>query len=136
MGYEKPLPDITEPVMAPFWTAACQHRLVVQRCQSCLAYRWPPRPSCPECLDNGGDWIAVATKGTIWSYVVYHRAFHPGFEGDIPYAVAVVELEIGVRIEGAVVDPPGEVAVGLPVIAVFDDVTADVSLVKWRIDRD
>jgi uncharacterized OB-fold protein len=133
MSYTKPLPDIAEPVMAPFWSAARQHRLSIQRCPSCHAYRWPPLPSCPECLDVSSQWIDIPAEGVIWSYVVYHRAFHPGFEDDIPYVVGVIELESGVRIEGAIVDRPGDVEVGKRVIALFDDVTPEVTLLKWQL---
>jgi uncharacterized protein len=133
MSYSKPLPDLTEPTMAPFWMAAREHRLVMQRCDACSSYRWPPAPICPDCLEPGGTWTDVEPRGTIWSYVVYHRAFHPSFKGDLPYVVGEIELEIGVRLDGAVVDEPGDVAVALPVVAVFDDVTPEVTLVKWRV---
>ena len=92
-------------------------------------------PSCPECLDASSEWVDVPAEGLIWSYVVYHRAFHPGFERDIPYVVGVIELESGVRIEGAIVDAAGNVEVGKPVVALFDDVTPEVTLLKWQLAR-
>jgi uncharacterized OB-fold protein len=133
--YGKPLPDIAEPTMAPYWSAAFQHRFVVQQCTACSSYRWPPLPQCPECLEPTCEWIDAPLHGSIWSYVVYHRAFHPGFENDVPYAVAIVELDIGIRVEGALVDAPDKVAVGLPVVAVFDDVTPEITLIKWTLQR-
>lgn len=133
-AYAKPLPDTTDPVMAPFWTAARQHRLCVQQCPSCSSHRWPPLPRCPECLEPGGDWVEVPARGVVWSFVVYHRAFHPSFAGDIPYAVALVELETGNRLEGRILDAPEGVSIGTPVIASFDDVTDDVTIVNWRIE--
>ncbi|HWE68152.1 MAG TPA: OB-fold domain-containing protein [Acidimicrobiales bacterium] len=119
--------------MAPYWAAAHDHRLVVQRCTACGSFRWPPLPSCPECLASTAEWLDSSLTGVIWSYVVYRRAFHPGFRDDLPYVVAIVELESGLRVEGAVLGPPDAVAIGLLVEAVFDDVTPDVTLVKWQL---
>ena len=79
--------------------------------------------------------MAIADRGQVWSYVVYHRAFHPGFADDIPYAVAVVELEHGVRFEGQVVGAPESVTIGAPAIACYDDVTEEVTLIKWKIEH-
>ena len=62
-----------------------------------------------------------------------HRALHPGFAEELPYAAVVVELEEGVRIVSHVLDlPVDELRVGLPVEVVFDDVTPEVTLPKFR----
>ncbi len=54
----------------------------------------------------------MSAEGTIWSYVVYHRAFHPGFAAELPYVVAIVENADGVRYTGRVVGRREDVAVG------------------------
>jgi uncharacterized OB-fold protein len=62
-----------------------------------------------------------------------HRALHPGFAPDVPYATVVIELAEGVRIVSHVLDlAPEQLRVGLPVAVVFDDVTPKVTLPKFR----
>ena len=43
------------------------------------------------------EWLAVSGRARLHSYVISHRPA-PGFEGDAPYAIAVVELEEGPRL--------------------------------------
>lgn len=132
--YTKPLPDVEDPDWAPFWAATREGRLTAQRCTACGTLRFPPLPICDTCLEEGSRWEAVSHTGRIWSYVVYHRAFHPGFADEVPYVVAIVENEDGLRFTGTVVGDREQVVVGAPVSAVFDAVTPEVTLVKWVVD--
>ena len=45
----KPVPEVTA-ALAPFFAAAREGRLVVQRCAGCAALRFPPREICSACL--------------------------------------------------------------------------------------
>src|SRR6202012_3573533 len=78
--YTKPLPDLDDPLTAPFWTAARDGRLVAQRCANCGYLRWPPGPVCNECLTPGGEWAELSPHGTLYSYAEYHRALDPAFK--------------------------------------------------------
>lgn len=133
MAYAKPIPDLDDPDMRPFWQATLRHRLTAQRCGHCGTLRFPALPICDTCLDERVEWVDVSTSGTIWSYVVYHRAFHPGFEPDVPYVVAVVENDDGLRFTGTVVGPRDRIEVGSRVTAVFEDATEDFTMVKWTL---
>lgn len=132
-AYPKPLPPVDDPVGAPFWESARQHMLCFQRCPICAALRWPPAPLCPECLASGGDWEQVETTGTVWSFAVYDRPYRPEFADDIPYTVALVDLDAGPTLITNIVDVPDAIAVGARVEAVFDDVTSEVTLVRFRL---
>ena len=128
----KPLPEIT-PAMAPFWDAARRHELVVQRCRGCGAHRFPARDICSRCLGREADWVPVSGRGSVFSFAIMHQVYHPGFADAVPYAVVVVELEEGARLISNVVGcPVGEVAIGLPVEVVFEDVTGEVTLPVFR----
>ena len=127
------LPDMADPVAAPFWQGLRQRRILVQRCGACGALRYPPLAGCPECLGRAAEWIEVGPAGSVWSYAVYHRALQPAFADEIPYTVAVVELDDGPRITARMVRGSGPVVVGARVAAQFEDVTADVTQLKWRI---
>ena len=131
----KPLPKVS-PEMAPFFEAARRHELVVQRCRGCRALRFPARDRCSRCLSREAEWIRVSGRGTVFSYAVMHQLYHPGFAAEVPYAVVVVELEEGVRILSNLVDcPASEVTVGLPVEAVFEEVSPEITLPKFRPSR-
>ncbi len=130
--YLKPIPSPSED-SKPFWAGAKRHELCLQRCQSCGAFRFPPAPLCPECTALGGEWTKVSGKGKVYSFVVFHRAFHKAFEKDLPYAVAVIELAEGPRLLSNIVGiPPDQVRCDMPVELVFEDITADVSLPKFK----
>ena len=128
------LPDIEDPRAAPYWAAARERRLVLQRCDGCGSLRWPPRDTCPECLEPGGAWTEIGTGGTIWSFVVYHQAFHASFAAAAPYNVALVELDAGPTVVTNVEAPIEQLEIGKRVHAVFHDVTDHVTLVRFALD--
>ncbi len=127
-----PLPDLSDPVTAPFWAAAREHRLTAPRCTHCGYLLWPPEIVCPECYSESFEWEAIPTTGVLWSYATYYRALDPAFADKIPYVVGLVEVQPGVKIYGIVLDAPESIAIGMSMRAVFDDVTDDVTLVRWR----
>jgi uncharacterized OB-fold protein len=131
MTYNGPLPDVTDPLTAPFWQAARAHRLEVQRCRRGLALRWQPAAICPECLTPGGDWTPLSGHGEIYSFAVYHRAMHPDFTDLVPYTVALVTLDEGVEMHG-LLRTTGAVKIGERVCVDFVDIDDAVSLVMWK----
>jgi uncharacterized OB-fold protein len=117
--------------MAPVWEAARRRELVVQRCSGCGALRFPARELCSACLSRAVSWTGVTGRGVVFSFAVMHQAYHPGFE--VPYAVVVVELDEGVRLLTNLLGVrPGDIAIGMPVEVVFEDVTGEVTLPKFR----
>jgi uncharacterized OB-fold protein len=128
----KPLPQVS-PEMAPFFEAAHRHQLVVQRCAGCGALRFPARSICSTCLSRESTWVPVSGRGTVFSFAIMHQAVHPGFAAEAPYAVVVVELDEGPRLLSNLVDcPTADVRVGMPVEVVFDALTPEVTLPKFR----
>ena len=134
----KPLPQVG-PDMVPFFEAARRHELVVQQCTGCRTLRFPARPICSRCLSRASAWVPVSGRGTVFSFAVMHQAVHPGFAAEVPYAIVVVELEEGVRLLSNLVDcAVAAIRIGLPVEVVYDDVTPEVTLPKFRpvpVDR-
>lgn len=131
--YTKPLPDLDDPLTAPFWTASHDNRLVAQKCDGCGYLRWPPGPVCNECLKPGGEWTEVPPKGTLYSYAEYHRALDPAFKADIPYTVGLIELDDGMRMYGLMRAPLLTDDIGKAVRGVFDPVTDEVTFVRWEL---
>jgi hypothetical protein len=127
----KPLPR-PAPESVPFWEAAKNHRLELPRCNACGQFWFPPSQSCPHCLAADFAWTPVSGRGTVFSFVVFHRVYHPAYEGDVPYVVALIALEEGPRMLSNVVGiPPDQVRCDMPVKVVFDDVTEGVALPKF-----
>ena len=128
----RPIPEVS-PALAPYFAAARAGRLVVQRCTGCGALRFPPRELCSACLATEAAWQEVSGRGEIFSYYVMHQIYHPGFAAEVPYAVVVVKLEEGPKLTSNVVDCPlDEITIGMPVEVVFEELSPEVTLPKFR----
>ena len=131
-SYRKPLPRIDEESRG-FWEALARHELYFQRCRDCGTKRLYPRALCPSCLSSATEWVRASGRGAIYSFTVTHQNQAPGFREELPYVLAIVELEEGVRLMTNVVGcAPETVRIGMPVAVVFDDVTPEVTLPKFR----
>jgi len=107
-----PVPDA---VSLPFWEGIAEGVLRVQRCGACGRHVFYPRAVCPFCAASELDWVDASGRGRIHSYTVVHRA-PPEYREEVPYVVALVELDEGVRMMTRLVDvEPAEVRVDLPV---------------------
>ena len=85
------------------------------------------------CLGADLGWTPVSGRGRVYSYTIVHQAVNAAFQPDAPYAYAVIQLDEGPRLVSNVVDCPAEdVTVDMPVTATFDDVTPEVTLVKFK----
>jgi uncharacterized OB-fold protein len=132
-GKPTTLAPAADPLTAPFWDAARRGRLVIQRCATCGELRWPPLVGCPECRGRDATWDEVSPRGTIWSFVVYHRAFAAELKDEIPYTVVMVELDEGPYLLGRFEDPGRPPVIGDRVTAVFTE-TDGVPAVRWRAE--
>ena len=122
------IPGMTD-LTRPYWDAAREGRLVVQECRECGRLTHPPLPACPDCHSTELGWREVSGAGAVYTYTVVRHPTHFAFAGQIPYVIALVELAEGPRlITGITGCPPDEVRVGMPVRAVFREVTEGVTL--------
>ena len=129
------LPPLEGPA-APFWAAARDHKLVVQRCGGCRAWRHPPGPVCWRCRSPNAAFEPVSGRGEILSYTIVHQELLPELAGVGPYNVIVVALADApdVHIVSNLVGAAREqLAVGAPVEVVFEDVDADITLPRFRL---
>lgn len=116
---EIPLPR-PSPESAPFWEACRAGELRLQRCAGCGHFWFPPSILCPRCWSREWRWEATSGRGTVHSFVVFQRAYHPAFRDAIPYVVSVVELAEGPRFLTRLVDvTPDSVRTGMPVEVAF-----------------
>jgi uncharacterized protein len=77
-------------------------------------------PSCPYCGTAGGVDVVVPGTGTIYSWVGVERPMTPAFAGEVPYAIATVDLDGGGRVFARVA-PTEDVTIGARVVPSFVD---------------
>lgn len=134
-AYLKPVPTIDDS-NRPHWEGAREGKLRIQRCTSCGAFRYPPARICAECRNEGSEWVTASGKGRIWSWCVFHRPYFKGFDKEMPYAVVMVELDEGPRLYSNMVGiSKDDLRIGMPVRAVFEPATPELTLVKFEEDK-
>jgi len=117
----------------PYWEGLALGELRIQRCNSCSKAVFYPRAICPHCFSDQLSWIVASGKGTIYSYTVAHQAFG-SFAADVPFVVALIELEEGARMMSRLLDAPRErVTVGAAVTVTFEKVEEDLTLPYFRL---
>ena len=110
-------PFLEELEAKPFWANLREHRLTAQRCKACSKFfTFPPQASCPHCLSPDYEWVGVLGTGKVYSFVNYHRAWHPAYQDKTPYNVSLIDLDEGPRLISNVIGcQPGEVKIGMSV---------------------
>ena len=130
--YKKPLPVPNLDSQA-FWEGCKKHELLIPRCQNCGNYHFYPRFFCPKCLSNKLEWIKSSGKGKIYTFTIIERAGMEAFKEEVPYVLAIVELEEGVRMMSNIVKCGlDEIEIGMSLEVVFDDVTNEITLPKFK----
>jgi uncharacterized OB-fold protein len=133
--YSKPLPRIDEE-SRPWWEALQRHELYIQKCRACGELRYYPRALCTECLSPNVEWLKCSGRAKVYTFTTTYQNQTPGFRESLPYIMAYVELEEGVKMLTNLVDcTPEQVRIDMPVEVVYEDVTPEVTLAKFRPAR-
>jgi len=128
----KPVPVPTEDT-AYFWERCRARELVLQRCVACGRVQFYPRALCTGCLSDRLEWIPASGRGEVHSFTTVFRAPTQAFQDQAPYVVAVIELKEGVRLISQVVGcAPDQLAIGMPVEVVFEEVSDAITLPKFQ----
>jgi hypothetical protein len=132
-GYGKPVP-VADADSAPFWDGCARGELLLQRCADCGAIRFPAAGACPHCRATGAEWITASGRARVYSWIVVtHPVPREIYAADVPYVVALVELEEGVRMATNIVGcDAGEVRADMEVEVTFDEVAPGVVLPRFR----
>jgi uncharacterized OB-fold protein len=130
--YAKPLPRPNR-LSQPFWDGAKRHELLLQKCSACGHVWFPPSLHCSKCLSTEYTWSKASGRGKVWSWIVMWQRYFSAFDAEIPYNVAYVELNEGPKLMTNVVGCDNDaIYCDMPVEVVFEDVTAEISLPKFR----
>lgn len=128
METRKPIPVI-QPWTKEFWKATKQGKLLVQHCNDCDANIFFPKKACPECWSENLTWIESSGKAKVYTFTTMLDMVEPKFMGDLPYVIAMVDLEEGIRMTTRIVNcKPDDVNIGMNVEVVFEEVSPECSL--------
>jgi len=115
-----------------FFEAAARGELLYQHCPSCGHRQFYPRLLCTAC---GGEpaWAVASGRGAVHTFTIVRQNGQAPFKDELPYAVAMVELEEGVRMMGNVTDCPVEsVRIGMRVKAYAVECGDGMAVPFWR----
>jgi uncharacterized protein len=129
MSYAKPLP-VVDVETQPFWEGCRQGKLLLQRCTQCGHVRFPPTYFCSKCHSAEHEWIHSAGRGRVFSWIVVrHPVPRDVYAADVPYVVALIALDEGVRIPSNIVGiAPERMTANMPVRVTFRQATAEITL--------
>lgn len=135
----KPIP-VRDDASAPFFDGALAARLMLLRCRACGVFQSPTaylgvpvRPRCVECFAPQLEWAPSSGRATLFSFAVMHQVYDEAFADEVPYNIAVVETDEGVRLTSQVVGcAPDELRVGMELEAVFERRGHGVAIPKFR----
>ena len=133
--WNKPLPSVDEDT-EPFWKGLKSHEFLLFRCKKCGAWYWPVafcRNHANEPYYGNLEWTKASGKGKVFAFNIHYKAFHPGFAEDIPYVYALIELDEGPMFGSNVIGiDPKDVKIGMPVEVVYEDITEEFTLPKFK----
>lgn len=118
----KPVP-VADGVTAFYWEGAAAGELRVLRCAPRAHLSHPPEVSCPECGSTDLEPVTISGRGSVYSFAIVRQAFDPAFLPELPYVVALVELDEqpGLRVLSNIVECDIDaVEIGMPVEVTFD----------------
>ena len=135
----KPVP-VPDQASAPFFAAALDGTLMLRRCRACNTYMSPVagigapvRPRCVTCFSGELEWAPSSGRAALYSFVLMHQRYDEAFAAEIPYNIAVVETEEGVRLTSQVIDCANDaLEVGMPLEVTFERMTDAIAVPKFR----
>lgn len=118
---------------AAYWEGCSRHELQVQQCKDCLAHQFYPRVMCTKCSGRSLEWVRASGRGRVKSFTIVRRAVSEAYAVEVPYVVALVELEEGPTMMSNIVGcNVNDVVIGAPVEVVFDHWQDGVVIPKFR----
>lgn len=128
----KPLPLPTK-WSQPFWDAAKEHKLTLKKCSKCGNIDHPPYLYCTNCMADEHEWIEASGKAKLVAYAINEFGVPFPFWEDLPYVVAMIDLPEGPRMISNIVEcDQDKLENGMDLEVVWDDVSEDISLPKWK----
>ena len=132
----RPLP-LTDHRSEELWSAAAEGRLLVQACDACGAVQFYPRGHCVRCSGSELSWREASGRATLHTFSVLYRTPNAEFADDLPYVLAIVDLEEGVRMTSRVVDVElDRIRCDMPLQVVFRALSGDGPVMPLFTERE
>ena len=127
----RPLPQ-PDNVSAPFWRAAADGKVLIQECPKCAHRQFYPRAMCTACAATP-EWREASGKGTVHTFTVIRQNWANPFRDELPYVVAMIELDEGVKMMTNLTDcDVDDVHIGMAVQAYAEKVEDGLGVLFWR----
>ncbi len=128
-----------------FWREIPQrYNLLASQCTVCEAVYFPPREICPSCRRASIgkiERVTLSGDAEILEWTLVHKPAQ-GYDGQVPYVVALIQTHEGPILTGQVVDAvPATLRHGMKVKAVFRRIGEDGDSgvihygTKWQVVR-
>ena len=110
-----------------YWQGCKQHKLIVPKCLECGSMVFPSRIICPECFSGELAEVELSGLGTVYTFTVVYKGPSPAFQ--VPYVVALVELDEGIRMLSNIMETElDRIKIGMRVRCVFEDINDELTL--------
>jgi uncharacterized OB-fold protein len=128
---QRPRP-LADNVSRYYWEGLEDGELRYQACRACGTVQFYPRAICTGC---GAEpvWQVADGRGAVYTFTVIRQNRSAPFRDQVPYVVAVVDVDPGFRMMGNIFDvDPDEVRFGMPVRVAFVAVDDGYAVPIWR----
>ena len=114
-----------------FYKFMLQGKFMAGKCKKCGKVHLPPRPLCDKCFSKEFEWVELPKTGKLLTYTIIHVA-PPQFQGMVPYAVGIVQLENGLKIPGMIKGVPQEqIKIGILLTIDFETQPSTQTWPQW-----
>ena len=122
-----------KPGTTQYWEACKRHELLIQECSQCGTKQFYPRTICSSCSATELQWVQASGSGTVVTWTVVRHPVSPAYAADIPYVIALIELDEGPTMMAQIVDcEPESVQSGMLVDVCFEDWTEEITIPNFR----
>lgn len=129
---QRPLPQPTD-TTAPYWSAAKEGKLLYQYCMACEHWQFFPRAFCVHCGAEDVQWREGSGRGKIYTFTINRRATNAFMKTKLPYTVAIVETEEGIKTMANIIHTDLEIIrIGMPVKVAFEQVSDELALPQFE----
>jgi len=115
-----------------FWEGCRKKELLIQFCPKCGNHQFYPRIHCTQCMCREVEWVKSSGIGHVSSYTIVHRAISKAYAEEVPYVVALIELDEGVTMMSNIIGClPQDVTIGMKVKVIFEEWSDQITIPKF-----
>lgn len=125
-------PRFYSPDDEPMWKSVAAGAMRLQRCAACGRWRYPPGPSCANCLSTDSTWGCLSGRGRLLSWTTFHRQYLPAYPAPTT-CVAVALAEGPIMIGNVDQAEVGNLHIDAPVELIYGAHPDGYALPRFRL---